>query len=269
MGLPALSSAVRQGLLGWVVPHLCKAAGKDGGQLVTTPRGSPSRGLICWPSGFGWLGSGCWTEKEEGSVGYLCESVGQWVLFLVEELCPEVCVYFTNILRASDEKERGPKRQWQGSEGWGKAGWSKVTHFLFLLVLVVCDVHSWETNCFLKDRRLFSLFIEASYKQSDLTAFLPSLFSLDMLWTLTSSVKQLFSLVREIQSAPPPHSVSFLLTLSGPQQPPCQNHGGFTIPCWCVCVPATFSFPHCLFRVAESHPNPPWGTGTQYKKKKN
>lgn len=47
------------------MPHFCKAAGKEGGQLVTTPRGSPCRGLICWPSGVGWLGSGCWTETKE------------------------------------------------------------------------------------------------------------------------------------------------------------------------------------------------------------
>lgn len=87
MGLPALSSAVRQGLFGWVVPHLCKAAGKDGGQLVTTPRGSPSRGLICWPSGRGWLGSGCWTKFMERRIGDLYRRVGvSWYVCRLREL---------------------------------------------------------------------------------------------------------------------------------------------------------------------------------------
>lgn len=53
-----MSSAVRQGHLAWVEPQRCRADSSAGGQLQMTPRGSPFTGVICRPSGFGWLGSG-------------------------------------------------------------------------------------------------------------------------------------------------------------------------------------------------------------------
>lgn len=54
---------VRHGAFGEMVPHLWRAASREGGQLVTTPSCSPRMGTICAPSALGWLGSGCWTVR--------------------------------------------------------------------------------------------------------------------------------------------------------------------------------------------------------------
>ncbi|TNN40951.1 hypothetical protein EYF80_048894 [Liparis tanakae] len=56
---------VRQGAFGEMVPHLCSAASRDGGQLVTTPSCSPRVANIWAPSALGWLGSGCWTGGQK------------------------------------------------------------------------------------------------------------------------------------------------------------------------------------------------------------
>lgn len=60
-----ISSAVRAGLLAWVAPQRARAACRAGGQLLTTPRGSPFTGMIWRPSGFGVLGSGWGTRQQE------------------------------------------------------------------------------------------------------------------------------------------------------------------------------------------------------------
>lgn len=57
-----MSNVVRAGLLACVAPHRARAACRAGGQLLTTPSGSPFTGIICRPSGLGVLGSGCGTE---------------------------------------------------------------------------------------------------------------------------------------------------------------------------------------------------------------
>lgn len=64
---------MRHGALGWVVPQRCSAASREGGQLVTTPTGSPLRTFTWFPSGFGWFGSGCCTETRHGK----CQSLQQ------------------------------------------------------------------------------------------------------------------------------------------------------------------------------------------------
>lgn len=58
-----MSRAVRAGLFPCVAPQRASAACSAGGQLLTTPRGSPLTGMIWRPSGFGVFGSGCGTEK--------------------------------------------------------------------------------------------------------------------------------------------------------------------------------------------------------------
>lgn len=60
-----ISRAVRAGLLPCVAPHRVNAAWRAGGQLLTTPNGSPFTGIICRPSGLGVLGSVWGTEEEE------------------------------------------------------------------------------------------------------------------------------------------------------------------------------------------------------------
>lgn len=63
MAFPVVSNAVRQGAFGWVVPQRCRAASREGGQLVIRPKGSPLSTFISFPSGFGWFGSGCCTKS--------------------------------------------------------------------------------------------------------------------------------------------------------------------------------------------------------------
>lgn len=58
-----MSRAVRAGLFPCVAPQRASAACRAGGQLLTTPSGSPLTGMIWRPSGFGVLGSGCGTEE--------------------------------------------------------------------------------------------------------------------------------------------------------------------------------------------------------------
>lgn len=58
-----ISRTVRAGLLACVAPQRARAACRAGGQLLTTPRGSPFTGMICRPSGLGVLGSGWGTSN--------------------------------------------------------------------------------------------------------------------------------------------------------------------------------------------------------------
>lgn len=67
-----MSRAVRAGLLAWVAPQRARAACRAGGQLLTTPRGSPFTGMIWRPSGFGVLGSG-WGTRHENWQARNCE----------------------------------------------------------------------------------------------------------------------------------------------------------------------------------------------------
>ncbi len=60
-----MSKAVRAGLLACVAPQRASAACRAGGQLLTTPSGSPFTGIICRPSGLGVLGSAWGTASRE------------------------------------------------------------------------------------------------------------------------------------------------------------------------------------------------------------
>jgi len=60
-----MSKTVRAGLLACVAPQRASDACRAGGQLLTTPSGSPLTGIICRPSGLGVLGSGCGTASGE------------------------------------------------------------------------------------------------------------------------------------------------------------------------------------------------------------
>lgn len=77
-----MSSAVRAGLLACVAPQRARAACRAGGQLLTTPSGSPFTGMIWRPSGLGVLGSG-WGTGNQRTTECLDKDKKEWTQQLV------------------------------------------------------------------------------------------------------------------------------------------------------------------------------------------